>query len=179
MWQLCKKLGGCIIITICDKSLLQITTAKLLQITTKSYYKLRQLIYYTLRQFCCKLRQLLQIAASLLQTTTAITNCDKNLLQITTAKLLQITTKFYYKLRQLIYYKLRQFYYELRQLLQIVTNLLQITTTITNCDNYYKLPRNSKYHVIKIYYVTSYNQLTANEKIKFAELIKKNVILLI
>ena len=35
-----------------------------------------------------------------------ITNCDKSLLQITTAKLLEITTKFYYKLRQLIYYKL-------------------------------------------------------------------------
>ena len=51
-----KKLGGCIIITNCDKSLLQITTAKLLQITTKFYYKLRQLIYY-------KLRQLLQITS--------------------------------------------------------------------------------------------------------------------
>ena len=42
-----------------------------------------------------------------------ITNCDKNLLQITTAKLLQIMTKFYYKLHQL---------------LQIATSLLQITT---------------------------------------------------
>ena len=72
-----------------------------------------------------------------------ITNCNKSLLQITTAKLLQITTKFYYKLRQLIYYKLRQFYYKLRQLLQIATNLLQITTAITNCDNYYKLRRNN------------------------------------
>ena len=65
-----------------------------------------------------------------------ITNCDKNLLQITTAKLLQITTKFYYKLRQ--------FYYKLRQLLQIATSLLQITTAITNCDNYYKLRQNTK-----------------------------------
>ena len=35
-----------------------------------------------------------------------IINCDKNFLQITTAKLLQITTKLYYKLQQLIYYKL-------------------------------------------------------------------------
>ena len=32
-----KKLGGCIIITNCYKSLLQIKTAKLLQITTKFY----------------------------------------------------------------------------------------------------------------------------------------------
>ena len=71
-----KKLGGCIIITYCDKSLLQITTAKLLQITTKFYFKLRQLIYKKLQQFYYKLRQLLQIAINLLQITTAITNCD-------------------------------------------------------------------------------------------------------
>ena len=71
-----KKLGGCIIITNCDKSSLQITTAKLLLITTKFYYKLRQLICYKLRQFYYKLRQLLQIATNFLQITTAITNCD-------------------------------------------------------------------------------------------------------
>ena len=56
---------------------------KLLQIATKIYYKLRQLNYYELRQFYYKRRQLLQIATSLLQITTAITNCDN-----------------YYKLRQ-------------------------------------------------------------------------------
>ena len=86
-----------------------------------------------------------------------ITNCDKNLLQITAA-LLQITAKIYYKLLQEIitnygspyfckiqnYYKLRlvllhitatfsvitnygKFYHKLRQLLQIAT-LLQITS---------------------------------------------------
>ena len=106
------------------------------------------------------------------QLSISYTNCDKNLLQITTAKLqtatstyykltakllkiakstyykltaklLQITTKFYCKLWQLIYYKLRQFYYKLRQLLQIATSLLQITTAISNCDNYYKLWQNT------------------------------------
>ena len=69
LWQYCKKIGGCIIITNCHKNLLQITTAKLLQITTKFCYKLRQLIYYKLRRFYYKLRQLLQIA-------TFITNYD-------------------------------------------------------------------------------------------------------
>ena len=67
--NIAKKLGGCKIITNCDKSLLQITTAKLLHITIKCYYKLQQLIYYKLRQFYYKLRQLLQIA-------TIITNYD-------------------------------------------------------------------------------------------------------
>ena len=65
-----------------------------------------------------------------------ITNCDKNWLQIMTAKLLQITTKFYCKLQQ--------FYYKLQQLLQIATTLLQIATAITNCDNYYKLRQNTR-----------------------------------
>ena len=37
--NIARKLGDCIIITNCSKSLLQITTAKLLQITTKFYYK--------------------------------------------------------------------------------------------------------------------------------------------
>ena len=62
--NIAKKLGGCIIITNCDKSLLKITAAKLLQITTKFYYKLRQLICYKLRQYYYKLRQLLQIATN-------------------------------------------------------------------------------------------------------------------
>ena len=39
--NIAKELGIGIIITNCDKSLLQIATAKLLEITTKFYYKLR------------------------------------------------------------------------------------------------------------------------------------------
>ena len=53
--NIAKKLGGCIIITNCNKSLLQIMTAKLLQITRKFYYNLQQLIFYKLRQFYYKL----------------------------------------------------------------------------------------------------------------------------
>ena len=68
--NIAKKLGGCIIITNCDKSLLQITAANLLQITTilsqittaitncdkvitnyDSYYKLRQLLETTTEHF--------------------------------------------------------------------------------------------------------------------------------
>ena len=66
--NIAKKLVGCIIITNCDKSLLQIMTANLLQITT-----------------------------ILLQTTTAITNCDKFITNYDSyyklRQLLQITTE--------------------------------------------------------------------------------------
>ena len=63
--------------------LLQNATAILLQNATEAYYKMRQFLYYKMQQFYYKMRQLLQIATTLLQNATVITKCD-----------------VYYKLRQ-------------------------------------------------------------------------------
>ena len=43
----------------------------------KSYLELPQLTYYKLQQVYCKLRQVLQIAADLLQIAIAVTSCDR------------------------------------------------------------------------------------------------------
>ena len=55
--------------------LLQNVAAILLQNATEVYYKIRQFFYYKMRQFYYKKQQLLQIAKTLLQYATFITNC--------------------------------------------------------------------------------------------------------
>ena len=79
--------------------MLQITKAKLLQIATEIYYKLWQLKYYKLHKILLQITtaNLLQITTILLQTTTAITNCDKFITNYDNyyklQQLLQITTE--------------------------------------------------------------------------------------
>ena len=62
---------------------LQNATTILLQNATEFYHKIRQVFYYKMQQFYYKMRELLQIATTLLQNATFITKCD-----------------VYYKLRQ-------------------------------------------------------------------------------
>ena len=56
--------------------LLQNAIAILLQNATEVYYKMRQFFYYKMLQFYYKMRQLVQIATTLLQNVTVITKCD-------------------------------------------------------------------------------------------------------
>ena len=56
--------------------LLQNATAILLQNATEVYYKICQVFFYKMRQFYYKIRQLLQIAMTVLQNATVITKCD-------------------------------------------------------------------------------------------------------
>ena len=56
--------------------ILQNAKAILLQNATEVCYKIRQFFYYKMRQFYYKIRQLVQIAKTLLQNATFIKNWD-------------------------------------------------------------------------------------------------------